>query len=177
MTTAADYHGRVAGYGWGELWELWQGVLDRSTIGWEPGKALEYLVLRAFELSGAEVRWPYSVRIDGEEIEQIDGVVYADGLAFLVECKDVLRPIGAEPIAKVRHQLARRPAGVIGMLFSRSGFSSPAVVLARYAGPQTIILWSGLDIEFMLRIRDARDALRMKYQRCVEHGDPSFDLA
>jgi hypothetical protein len=40
-----------------------------NTSGWAPGKAFEYLVLRAFQLEGAEVRWPYSVRIDGGEKE------------------------------------------------------------------------------------------------------------
>jgi hypothetical protein len=36
------------------------------------------MVLRAFELDGAEVKWPYRVKLFGEEVEQIDGVIYSE---------------------------------------------------------------------------------------------------
>lgn len=55
-----------------------------NTPGWEPGKALEYFVLRAFQLEEAQVTFPY-----------------CDGLACLTECKDTAYRANIEPIAKM----------------------------------------------------------------------------
>ena len=40
-----------------------------------------------------------------DEVEQIDGIVYAEGLACLVESKDQIKAVNFEPIAKLRNQL------------------------------------------------------------------------
>jgi hypothetical protein len=48
-----------------KLTKLWSEILDRETPHWESGKALEYFVLRAFELEGATVRYPYEVNWKG----------------------------------------------------------------------------------------------------------------
>jgi hypothetical protein len=89
MTSGTEYESKILRYDWNDLFGLWKSIESGNTPEWEPGKALEYLVLRAFQIEGAEIRWPYKVRMDGAEIEQIDGVIYSDGLACLVECKDV----------------------------------------------------------------------------------------
>jgi hypothetical protein len=65
MPSGDDYQARIAGMGWGDLSRLWEGINARDTPGWEPGKAFEYLVLRAFELDGAEVKYPYVARLFG----------------------------------------------------------------------------------------------------------------
>jgi hypothetical protein len=37
---------------------MWEVLCSRDDLpGWLPGRALEYLVLRAFQLEGAEVTW------------------------------------------------------------------------------------------------------------------------
>ncbi len=149
---------------------LWSSIEAGNTPEWESGKAFEYLILRAFELEGAEVRWPYRVTIEGEEIEQIDGVVYADGLAGIVECKDTAIKVDAVPIAKMRNQLLRRPAITLGLVFSRSGFTESAIVLARFTAPQTILLWDGEDIAYALKKKSMRKALVAKYRVCIEQG-------
>lgn len=141
------------------------------------GKALEYSILRAFEIEGATVRWPYSVKMDGDEIEQIDGVVYSDGLSCLIECKDQNSNVNVEPIAKLRNQLLRRPSGVIGVVFSRTGFTEPAQTLARFTAPQTILLWSGDEFEFALTKKYMRKGLLAKFRNCIEHGLPDYNLA
>ena len=88
--------------------------------GWEPGKAFEYLILRAFELEGAVVTWPYVIRLSpsetGGDTEQIDGAVYVDGLACIVEAKDTANTTRIEPIAKMRNQLLRRPSSSVGLI-------------------------------------------------------------
>jgi hypothetical protein len=172
----ADYEKKIAGYGWDTLLNLWNGIESGNTPDWEAGKALEYLVLRAFQLEGADVTWPYSVRINGEELEQIDGVVYSDGLACLIECKDTAERANIEPIAKLRNQLLRRPATAIGIVFSRNGFTEPAVTLARFLAPQTVLLWAGVEIAYALDKKCMRRTLVKKYRFCIERGLPDYDI-
>lgn len=66
---------------WAGLRSLWVRIIAGSTPGWKSGKAIEHLVLRAFELDGAVVAWPYTVQMRGAEIEQIDGAIYCGGLS------------------------------------------------------------------------------------------------
>lgn len=170
MLNDTDYEQTIGGYGWDDLLGLWRAIETGDTPGWAAGKALEYLVLRAFQIEGAEVRYPYRVHIDGEEIEQIDGVVYSDGLACLVECKDQAQPVNVEPIAKMRNQLLRRPGVTVGIIFSRRGFTDPANSLTRFLAPQTILLWSGREIAYALRRQMMRQALIIKHRGCIEEG-------
>jgi hypothetical protein len=73
VVTNADYEKKIKTYQWPALQSLHAEIVARATPGWPAGKALEYLIVRAFELDGANVRWPYDTRIDGEVVEQIDG--------------------------------------------------------------------------------------------------------
>jgi hypothetical protein len=167
---------KIAKYNIKKLQDFWRKIQVRDTPGWEAGKAFEYLVLRAFELEGAEVRWPYSVRIDGNILEQIDGVIYTDGLACLIECKDQNIKTNIEPIAKLRNQLLRRPGSAIGVVFSSKGFTEPAVTLARFSSPQTILLWESEEIGFALKNSHMRKGLIIKYRACIEHGFPNYNI-
>ncbi len=91
MTTELEYKTRIQSYNAAQLHELWQSIQKRNTTSdWEKGKALEYFVLRAFELENAEVRYPYSVPMNDSNnpLEQIDGVVYVQSIACIIECKD-----------------------------------------------------------------------------------------
>lgn len=142
MTTAAQYEAMIQSLQWDDLRSLWQKIKQRNTPEWGSGKAFEYLVIRAFQLDGAQVRYSYSVRFgEGEEVEQIDGAVHYSGLSCLVESKDFdQRNVNIEPIAKLRNQLLRRPASVVGLVFSCTGFTNPAIMLSRFLSPQTILL-------------------------------------
>ncbi len=168
-----EYELKIGIYGWPQLDELWQAICDKNTPGWDKGKAFEYLVVRAFELSGANVRYPYSVREDGQEIEQIDGVIYYNHLSCLLECKDQTDPVNFEPIAKLRSQLMRR-ATTIGNVFSVSGFTGPALKLMQTLSPQVILLWQRDEIEWCLQRRDLIEALLLKYHHYLEECKPDF---
>jgi hypothetical protein len=177
MTTDAKYQARISNYNWDDLIKLWLEIKAKNTSDvWDAGKALEYLVLRAFQLNDAEVVWPYSVYIDGEEIEQIDGVVYANGLCCIIECKDTVKPVKFEPVAKLRNQLLRRPAATIGSIFSISGFTEASETLAGFIAPQTILLWGGEEIEYCLENRCLGRALIKKYRFCVEQGLANYNI-
>lgn len=170
----ADYVEQVRRLDWHGLRVLWRQI-EAGTAGWPAGKALEHLVLRAFELSGAEVRWPFDVRIDNEPVEQIDGAVHLGTLACLVECKDTAARVDVKVLAKLRSQLLRRHAGVIGLLVSRTGFTPAAMALAGFMAPQMILLWTGDDVALHLEQEDFGAALREKYRHVIETGDPTSD--
>lgn len=158
------------------LLKLWSQIEAGNASGWESGKAFEYLILRAFEMEGAKIQYPFSVLKNGQIIEQIDGVVYSDGLSVLCECKDETKAINIEPIAKLRNQLLRRPSGVIGVVFSRSGFTEPAITLAEYSPPQTLLLWEGKELDFALKQKFMRKGLLTKYQYVVKQTVPNYNL-
>lgn len=50
-----------------KLRKLWRSIEEGKTVedGWDAGKAFEYLVVRAFQIEGADVRWPYDIEIGG----------------------------------------------------------------------------------------------------------------
>ena len=153
-TKPVDYVAAVQRLGWSELIGLWEQICARDTPNWPVGKALEHLIIRAFQLSGADVEWPYKVLMDGEEVEQIDGMVRVDHITCLIETKDGASAVSIEPIVKLRNQLMRRPAGVIGSVFSFGGFTSPALALAQFVAPQAVLLWPGEEIAEVLSQQD-----------------------
>jgi len=116
------------------------------------------------------VRWPYDTQIDGEVVEQIDGAVAVSGLHCLIECKDESKPLAIAPLAKMRNQLQRRPPATVGLIFSTSGYTNPAQILASYLGSQTILLWHPEEIELAVNKRRIVPLLEAKYRACVETG-------
>ncbi len=182
MPTEREYQTKIKAFTWEDLRGLWDAIQQQVTPGWEPGKALEYLILRTFQLERADVRWPYSVRLSGEEIEQIDGVIYSGDISCLIECKDHnakdlrKKNVNFEPIAKMRSQLLRRPASTIGCVFSSGDFTEPALILANFTFPQTILLWNAEEIDYCLSKRQFRLALQIKYRKCIELGIHDYDI-
>jgi hypothetical protein len=172
VTRATDYAVRIRALDWDGLRDLWDRTATGTAPGWPPGRAFEYLILRAFELDGATVRFPFEVTLGDAVVEQIDGVVYAGHLSCLIEAKDTADAVDIDALAKIRTQLTRRPGGTFGVVFSRSGFTSPAVALAGYFAPQTVLLWSGTEIEECLSNESFAAVLLAKHRECVEEGAP-----
>src|SRR5579862_5855854 len=177
MATDRDYVDRIREVDYPRLTEMWDSVrAGRAIRGWAKGKAFEYLLLRALELEGAEIVWPYEVRVEGIALEQIDGMIYYEHLACLVEAKDYGDDIAIAPIAKLRNQLLRRPSSVIGLVFSRSGFTDAAKTLSRYTFPQTVLLWEGEEISHALPRREMCKGLKAKYRYAAEKGLSDYNL-
>jgi hypothetical protein len=167
---------KIRALDWAGLRDLWGKIQAGDTPDWDPGKAFEYLILRAFQLDGAKVRWPYQVALQGAVVEQIDGLVVAAGLHALVESKDLKETVAIEPIAKLRNQLMRRPVATIGMVFSTSGYTEPALILATYLAGQTILLWYADEIDFALQRQKIVPLLQAKYLGCVMNAVPDTDV-
>jgi hypothetical protein len=176
VASAEEYEARIGAMDWDTLRTLWNAIVQRTTPYREPGKAFEYLVLRAFQLDGAHVRWPYLVQLFGEDVEEIDGAVHCAGLSCLVESKDLAERVAIAPIAKLRNQLLRRPEATVGLVFSRMGFTDSARLLAHFALPQALLLWGGAEIEYALERRQIVDLLVAKHRMCVEEGLPDYDV-
>jgi hypothetical protein len=182
MPSSDEYRSRIQRLKHAGLLKLWAHIKAGSTPDWPSGRAFEYLILRAFELEGALVTWPYyapagdEFRAPDERLEEFDGAVYVSTFACLVEAKDHADPVNVEPLAKLRFQLSRRPASIIGCLFSRSGFTNAALILSRFLAPQTILLWSGDDVEYALSRKQMVAGLARKFRYAVERGLPNFRL-
>lgn len=176
MAKPEEREAQIKKLDWAGLRTLWAGVQAGDTPGWDRGKAFEYLVLRAFELDNALVRYPFGVQLFEEKIEEIDGAVHLPGLSCLVESKDLETNVAIGPIAKLRNQLLRRPAGTVGIVFSGGGFTEPAILLAHFALPQAILLWRGDEFDLVLREERICEFLNLKYRFCIEHGIPDYSL-
>ena len=182
MPTESDYTAKIQTYDWDDLKELWQDIQDNDTPDWSAGKALEYFIIRSFELENASISYPYSVPMNilgydnKREVEQIDGVVYVENIACLIECKDCTDPINFEPIAKLRSQLMRRPATGIASIFSIAGFTAPALTLLNFIHPQTILAWEKDEIDYCLKKQNFSKSLIKKYHKAIELGTYNFPI-
>ena len=145
-----EYVKRAEKMKWKDLNALWGQIKAGNTPDWDSGKALEHLVVRAFKLSQLEAEYPYDVPPGGKPIEQIDGLVYLQSCAFLIECKDK-ETVDITAIAKLGNQLLRRPDATFGCVFAADDYSDQALLLADYSVPHRILLWSGLEIEGCLK--------------------------
>ncbi|MDY7232074.1 restriction endonuclease [Hyalangium rubrum] len=154
------------------LLRLWDWLLEGKPVdGWAEGKAFEYLILRAFEVETAHVVWPYFV----SRSEQIDGAVFVDGMSCLVESKQQAHRLGFGPIARFKARLDRRPSAAIGLLFSSSGFTEPAVEEATRHPTRNVLLWKGADITHAL-MNGMRAGLQLKWRKAVEQATPDYQL-
>ena len=183
MSTQLEYQQKIQIFNWKELTDLWKQIEARDTTDWELGKAFEYLVVRMFELDGAIVKYPYTVTQRTTEgghqvMEQVDGIVYVESLSCIIESKDYQDgdKTNIEPIYKLRNQLLRRPSGVIGSVFSRTGFTDAAITLASFMMPQAILLWEGGEIEVVLKEKRICSFLVTKLRRCIETGSPNYNI-
>jgi hypothetical protein len=176
MATPEEYEAKIRKLNWPGLNKLWKAIKERDTPEWEPGKALEYMIMRGLELGGADVRWPYSVALFGMEVEQIDGSIRIGGIYALVECKDEDEAITIAPIAKLRNQLLRRPAGTAAYLFASQKYTDPAIQLAHFSLPQAILLWTGMEVEYALAHKNLAALCEVKYRACVDYAIPDFTV-
>jgi hypothetical protein len=167
-----------------ELTQLWEEILADQAKDWAGGMALQYLIVRAFELEGAEVKYAFSVRKptshpqNNKPMEEIDGVVYIDNgiLPVLIESKDKDSNVNNDPISKMGNQLSRRPKNVLGAVFSSKDFTPAVYDLADLAHTHKILLWNSDDIDYCLRTKTFVPGMIAKYHHAVETGQYDANL-
>jgi restriction system protein len=90
------------------------------------GIAFEGLLNGLFALDGMLVREAFTVKKDGEVVEQIDGLIELEGQAYLVEAKWWNKPLGPGVTAQHLVRVHNR-AGVRGLYISNSGYTPAAI--------------------------------------------------
>ena len=183
--TEEELKDAIQDLGWEDLLKIWQSRRTPEQLEkWGKGKFFEYAILRAFELEGAEVKYPFNVPYplvieDGkEEVEQIDGIIYEEGITILAESKDFEdNKVDIEPLAKLQVRLKRRPSHVIGCIFTATGFTLPAQILIESLMPYTILLWNNNDIEYCLKNKCFRKGLYLKYRNVIEEANHMLNLS
>lgn len=154
---------------WSAMVNLWRDIVAGSTPSWDEGKALEYLVVRGFELAGLHVEYPFDVPPGGRPIEQIDGLVRFDSVMFLLECKDKKKE-DVEPISNLDHILKRRPQTTMGCLFVNGALTGPALYRLDNSSPHRILVWQQGDIENAVTNHKFKDILEEKYNILRKYG-------
>lgn len=179
MSKEENYQERIKQYrSIHSLKRLWEKT-QKDHSYWQPGKLLEYIVLRAFELEGAKVTYPYEITSGDNVVEQIDGAIHYNNMHALIECKHyTTEKINVEPLSKFRHYLSKRHSTVFGIVFSNTPFTEVAEWQIQFMAPQLIILWGKLDFECCLKgsENDKRflDCLEKKYTMAIEQCDYNY---
>ena len=179
VNSAAASQSRIQNMGRKDLLALWERIKARNVPAeWQPGKAFEYLVCRAFDLEHVDVTWPYTVTYPQKlgPVEQMDGAVRLDGVTFLLESKDQDEAASIEAIAKLRFRLERRPPGTMAVLFSVSNVTRVTEFFAQFASPLNVLLWNFSDLDFALRRAKMAVGLREKMRYAGENGLPMRTL-
>lgn len=174
-----DYRTLAQRWSYSDLLKVWNRIKSGGSVPeWSSGKAFEYLVIRAFEIEGLRVTYPYEVTYPQKFgiLEQVDGVVYLGERPFLVESKDLSEAAAIEAFAKLRFRLEARPPGIMGILFSVKNFTIAVEVFAQFASPLNVLLWNSADLDIALNNNSMKSALEQKLQYALEHGLPLYPL-
>jgi len=164
---------RIQGYDWAKLERFWQKIKNRTTPKWSSGKALEYMLVRAFDLEGAEVVYPYNNIVLNAK-EQFDGFVFVRdlGVGFLIECKDWQDKVAFDELAKLHGRLTYRMYSTYGLFLSRNGYTPSAVEMMYMVHPHNILLWEFDEIDECFKNHKFLKALKYKYQYAMVTADP-----
>jgi len=172
---------KVRGYDFNNIHELWELILDGKTLeqGWQRGTALEYLIVRLFELYGAQVEYPFNGKLasSGRTLEEFDGLIQYRDYRVLLECKDTAVPVKYDVVAKLKAQIQRRPIFVGGSIFAKSGFKESAEVMAVESAREGVLLWNAIDInEVVYCRRNICEALELKFWWLVKRVKPDYNI-
>jgi hypothetical protein len=173
IRSAAELEREARSWSRGDLVRIWERIkAGQPIVGWPAGKAFEYLVVRAFDLEGARVIWPFQVTYPQKfgTMEQVDGVAYLGDRAFLLESKSLSEPAAMEEVARLRMRLESRPPGTMGVLFSAQDFTLPTEVFTQFATPLNVLLWGSGDLDVALGTGSMVRGLGAKLAHATESG-------
>lgn len=168
---------RIQGYDWKKLERLWGKIKSGKTPRWSAGKALEYMFVRAFDLEGAEVVYPFGNAVLKAK-EQLDGFIFTRelGAGFLIECKDWKYSVAFDELAKLHGRLTYRAASTYGIFVSMNGYTPSAVEMQYLVYPHRILLWDANDIDECFKNHKFMAALKYKYQYNLATADPMIGV-
>lgn len=149
-----EYEREVSRLDWAGILKEWRAKQEGhiNAIKWAPGKALEYLVLRAFDLERnrrsdvQDVKYPFHKNTEGKQEQQIDGYIRTLRCCFLEECKDKKYKTKESDLSQLYTRVSCRPDTVVGLFFSMGGYTPSAI--KSNENQCHIILWDREDIEY-----------------------------
>lgn len=168
---------------WKDLRTIWDNLIERtppafrerSLTATEAGTVFERWVMEAFRLSGATGTYGYNVpRVSSDQtLEQIDGLVIDGWQGFLVEAKCQDEPIDFAPLAVLNLRVTKRPVGTLGLFFSVSGYTPPAVECIHEFQPLRVLLFDADDLRDMLRSpKSMLSLVQRRWGVAVQYGRP-----
>src|SRR5207302_2581648 len=126
----------------------------------ESGIQFQDGISRALALAGCD---PRDVRIVGQ---QIDASCWVAGSPVVIEMLNSRDPAGVEDGGDLVRKLTTRPASVVGVLCSPSGFTPGAIKeTERLANVRTILLWGRARIDQLLEGPDRVSQLFLEHYR------------
>jgi len=146
-------------------------VIDPRKSGW----VFERWVLEAFRLDGVQGyhRFASPMTTSGRTREEIDGLVYDGWQGFLIEAKNEGNRVGIDPIFRLHLMAEQRPIGTMGLMFSMSGFTDPAIELAERLRPIRILLFDRNDLDWAITPEGGMLAMvRRKWTLALRSGRP-----
>jgi hypothetical protein len=144
----------------------------------QAGDVFERWVLEAFRLSGGVGHYSYRVPQEGSGItrEEIDGLVFEVGQAYLVECKFWVGKVDFGPLALFHAIVDTRLTGALGLVFSAFGDTLPALESVRMLRPARLLLFQQDDLAWALDSRSFKgrmlEMVRRKWMLTVKSGRP-----
>ena len=133
----------------------------------QAGDVFERWVLEAFRLSGMQGHNAFRVplRTSANTQEQIDGLIFDDWQAFLVEAKFWTQKVDFGPIVLLHDIVERRVAGTLGLFFSAFGYTGPAADCAAFLRPIRVLLFDATDLNWALQQESFKGSMKEMVQR------------
>ena len=148
----------------------------------EAGTVFERWIMEAFRVGGATGMYGYTVSMPtGRQVkEQIDGLVADGWQGFLVESKCLSEPVDFGPIALLNALVEKRVIGTLGLFFSISGYTTPALESTQDYRPIRVLLFDLEDLRWLVaRKRKDRmmELVRRKWLLAVREGNPTLPVS
>jgi hypothetical protein len=140
----------------------------------EAGFVFERWLMEAFRLSGAHGAYSYNVPMPESRRakEQIDGAVFDGWQGFVVEAKCWDDPVDFGPIALLHTKVQKRVGGPLGLFFSVSGYTEPALESAADLRPPLVLLFSLPDLIAIVNQRNMVETVRQKWRETLLFARP-----
>src|SRR5690348_12429839 len=137
-----------SGWGWSKLDSRSRGeaqLMNFESTKATPGKALELEVLKLLQSAGFRAER----NSKAARPRQTDIHAHGHDLTLLVEVKDRKRTVDVGDIDSSRARLGRTTADVMGVIFTMSGISKPAIKLVESDRTREILVFVASELELL----------------------------
>ena len=131
------------------------------------GKALEPILNDLFSFYKIGLSDAFTVTIESNVVEQIDGAIMLDGKALLIEMKWEKAPIGVDKVGRFINRLFLRN-DVGGIMVSASSFTESAILSANEAlSHKSVVL---IDLKDIYEIVELKKDLQQYLRQCLTNS-------